>query len=153
MCCQQPFLSIVAAKQSVNHGASAQGWLEQMREEGSSRQGCWNAGQESICGPLSISPTSHSDPARLSWTKKGSFELVCMLFGGGGPYLRHMEVPSLGVESELKLLAYSTATATATRDLSCVCDLHHSSRQSRICNPLSKVRDRTRILMETSPVC
>ena len=29
-----------------------------------------------------------------------------------GPQLQHMEVPSLGVESELKLLAIATATAT-----------------------------------------
>jgi len=43
------------------------------------------------------------------------------------PYLQHMEVPRLGVELELQLLA-STA-ATTTQDLSCVCDLHHSPRQ------------------------
>ena len=41
--------------------------------------------------------------------------------------LRHMEVPRLGVRTELWLPAYTTATAT--RDLSRVCDLHHSSRQ------------------------
>ena len=34
-----------------------------------------------------------------------------------GPQVQHMEVPRLGVKSELKLLAYTTATATATRDL------------------------------------
>ena len=39
-----------------------------------------------------------------------------------GPYLQYMEVPRLGVESELHLLAYTTATAT--QDLSCICDLH-----------------------------
>ena len=39
----------------------------------------------------------------------------------------HMEVPRLGVELVLQLLAYTTATATA--DLSCVCDLHHNSQQ------------------------
>ena len=38
-----------------------------------------------------------------------------------------MEVPRLEVESELHLLAYTTATATW--DLSHVCDLHHSSPQ------------------------
>ena len=31
--------------------------------------------------------------------------------------------------------------ATATQDLSRVCDLHHSSRQRQIINPLSKARD------------
>ena len=47
-----------------------------------------------------------------------------------------MEVLRLGVESELQLLAY--ATATAMPDLSRVCDLHHRSQQYRILNPLSK---------------
>ena len=42
-----------------------------------------------------------------------------------GLHSRHMEVPRLGVKSELQLLAYTTATAT--RDLSHVCHLHHSS--------------------------
>ena len=30
------------------------------------------------------------------------------------------------------------ATTTATRDLSCICDLHHSSWQRRILNPLER---------------
>ena len=41
-----------------------------------------------------------------------------------GSYSRHMEVPRLGVESELQLLAY--AIAIATRDLSRISDLYHS---------------------------
>ena len=49
-----------------------------------------------------------------------------------GPYSRHMEVPRLGVESELQLLAY--ATATVTHDLSGVCDLHHSNGLSGVCD-------------------
>ena len=39
--------------------------------------------------------------------------------------LWHMEFPRLGVESELKLLAY--ARATATLDPSLICDLQYSS--------------------------
>ena len=35
---------------------------------------------------------------------------VCFCFLGPNP--RHMEVPGLGVKSELQLLAYTTATAT-----------------------------------------
>ena len=42
--------------------------------------------------------------------------------------------------------------ATATRDPSRVCNLHHSSRQRRIVNPLSKGRDRTRNLMVPSRI-
>ena len=38
-----------------------------------------------------------------------------------------MEVPRLGVKSELQLPAYSTATAT--QDPSHVCNIHHSSQQ------------------------
>ena len=65
-----------------------------------------------------------------------------------GPHLRLMEVPRLGVWSELLLPAY--ARATATPDLSHVCDLHHSSRQRRILNPLSEASDWTRNLMVPS---
>ena len=65
-----------------------------------------------------------------------------------GLHPQHMEVPRLGVESELQLLAYTTATETP--ELSCICDLHHSSRQHRILNPLSDAMDRTCILMDTS---
>ena len=56
-----------------------------------------------------------------------------------------MEVPRLGAESELQLLAYTTVTAT--RDPSHVCNLHHSSWQCWILNPLGEARDRTYILI------
>ena len=48
-----------------------------------------------------------------------------------------MEVPRLGVDSELQLQAY--ITATAAQDPSRVCDLHHSN--SWILNPLSEARN------------
>ena len=67
-----------------------------------------------------------------------------------GPYLWHMQVPRLGVESELQLPA--TATATATLGLSHICDLHHSSWQRRVLNPPREPRGRTHILMGTSRV-
>ena len=66
-----------------------------------------------------------------------------------GPHLRHMEVPRLGAESEL----LQPACTTATRDPSPVCDLHHSSRQCQLLNPLSKARDRTLSLMVPSRIC
>ena len=59
-----------------------------------------------------------------------------------------MEVPRLGVKSELQLPAYTTATATS--DLSHICNPHHGSQQHQILNPLSKVRDRTCNLMVPS---
>ena len=60
-----------------------------------------------------------------------------------GPHLWLMEVPRLGVELEMELLAYTTATAMAD--------------QSRVCNlqiliPLNEAWDRTRILMDTNRV-
>ena len=58
-----------------------------------------------------------------------------------------MEVPRLGVELELQLLAYITATAMP--DLSPICNLHHSSWQPRILNSLR----RPDILMDTSRIC
>ena len=61
-----------------------------------------------------------------------------------------MEVPRPGVQLELQLLAY--ATATAIRDLSHVWDLQQSSQQRRILNPLREARDRTRHLMVTSQI-
>ena len=42
------------------------------------------------------------------------------------------------------------ATAMATWDPSCVCNLHHSSRQCWIFNPLSEAREWTYILMDAS---
>ena len=51
-----------------------------------------------------------------------------------------------GVESELQLLAYTTATATL--NLSHIFKLCHSLWQPWILNPLSEARDRTCILME-----
>ena len=64
-----------------------------------------------------------------------------------GPHLRHLEVPRPGVKSELKPLAYTTATAM--RDLSHICDLYHSSQKHWILNPLSEASDQTHILMDT----
>ena len=67
-----------------------------------------------------------------------------------GPHLRHMEIPRLGVEVELQLPAYTTATAT--QELSRVWDLCHSLRQCWI-NTLRGARDQTCILMDTSWAC
>jgi len=59
-----------------------------------------------------------------------------------------MEVPRLGVELELQLPAYTTATAM--QDPSHICDLHCSSQQCRILNPLNEARDPTCVLMDNS---
>ena len=59
-----------------------------------------------------------------------------------------MEVPRLGVKSELQLPAYTTATAAP--DPSHICGLHHSSQQCWILNPLIEARDLTHVLVDTS---
>ena len=61
------------------------------------------------------------------------FLFVCLFLVS---YLQHVEVPWLGVESAIQLWAY--AKARATPDLSCICDLQHSSQQFWLLNPLSK---------------
>ena len=66
-----------------------------------------------------------------------------------GLHLLHMEVPRLGVKSELQLPAHTIAT----QDLSYVCNLYHSSRQCQILSPLSEIRDRTHNLMVPSRIC
>ena len=53
-----------------------------------------------------------------------------------GPHLQHMEVPKVGVELELQLLAYTTGIARL--NLSLVCNLHYSSGQGRVLNPLRR---------------
>ena len=54
-------------------------------------------------------------------------------------FFLHLEAPRLGVESELQLQVYTTATAMQVP--SQVCDLHHNSQQRRILNLLREARD------------
>ena len=70
--------------------------------------------------------------------------LIFFFFLGPNPWC--LEIPRLGVKSELQL----QSTATALQDLSCVCNLHHSSQQRWILNPQSKARYWTFNLMITS---
>ena len=76
---------------------------------------------------------------------------ICSIWGNIGLYLTyffiavwHMEVPRLGVKSELQLPAYVTAIAMP--------DPSHSLQQCQIPNPLSKASDRTCILMDPSRI-
>ena len=64
--------------------------------------------------------------------------------------MQNIGVPGLGLKSMLQLPDYTTATAM--RDLSLVCDLCCSSRQSWILNPLIMARDQTIMLMDTKKV-
>ena len=75
------------------------------------------------------------------------FFFFCFL----GPHPWHTKVPRLGVKSELKLPAYTTATVAM--DPSHIWDLHHRLWQRQIPNSLSKARDWIHILMDTSQIC
>ena len=66
------------------------------------------------------------------------FRAACVAYGGS----------QAGSELELPLPACTTATATW--DPRHVCNLHHSSWQRWLLNPLSQARDQTCILMDTS---
>ena len=59
-----------------------------------------------------------------------------------------MEVPRLGVELELQLLVYTTATAM--QNPGHVCNLHHSSWQCQILNPLNEAKDQIYVVVATS---
>ena len=59
-----------------------------------------------------------------------------------------MEVPRLEVQSG----ATAAGLYAATWDLSRICNLHYSSEQRWILNSLSKTRDQTHVLMDTSQV-
>ena len=61
--------------------------------------------------------------ARMQWLSNAEQKEISFLW----PHLWQMEVPRLGVRSELQLTAY--ATATAIPDLSHVYDLQHRSPQ------------------------
>ena len=94
-------------------------------------------------------------PKSVSWRPQDTDRAVrfskCTIFfffSFSGPHPQHMEVPGLGVKLELQLPA--NATATAMQDLSSIFELHHSSWQHWILNPLRKARDRTCILTDTS---
>ena len=95
-------------------------------------------------------PTTHiRSPPHIAVFFFVVFLFFCFLFFLG-PQVLHMEVPRLGAESELQLPAYTTAIATW--DPSLVCNLHDSSRQLWILNPLSKARGQTCILVDPSRV-
>ena len=79
-----------------------------------------------------------------SW-KDGRFRILLFFFFK--PHLWHMENSwardGIRAAPELQLQVY--ATATATLDLSCICNLCHSLWQCWILNPLSEARDQIHI--------
>ena len=76
---------------------------------------------------------------------------LCFCFVFLGLHLRHMEFPRL--RDLIRAVAAGQRHTTATWDLSCVCDLHRSSWQCWILNPLREAKDRTHNLMIPNQIC
>ena len=68
-----------------------------------------------------------------------------------GLHPQHIEIPRIGVQSELLLAGYTRAAEMP--EPSCVCNLCQSSWQLLIPNPLSKATDQTCKLMVPSQIC
>ena len=109
---------------------------------------CRCLGKRSLDSSIRIIPRS---PISLLPSSPASISPHFFLREGHTGSIWKFQVPWPGVELEPQLLAYGTATAM--KDLSPVCDLHHSSGQRWILNPLSIARDWTHILVDTSRVC
>ena len=96
----------------------------------------------SLLSPATLSSlllSSFSSFYKLSFLFYFILFAFCAFFVSLGPHLQHMESPRLGIELELQLPAYTTAAAMP--DLSHVCNLHYSSWQCRILDPLREARD------------
>ena len=77
------------------------------------------------------------------------FFCYCCSYSFLGPQLWHVEIPRLGIELELQLLAFATDTEMWDRAASAT----YTTRQCCILNPLSKARNQTCIFMDTGWVC
>ena len=102
----------------------------------------------SLVGELSACPTWFRGQMNVSspGVLNTSVQEAHVLFPPPHPW--YVEVPRLGVKLELQLPACTTATAM--QDLRRICDLHHTSRQCQILNPLSRARKRIQVFMDTS---
>ena len=76
--------------------------------------------------------------------------IIIIIFCLFGAAPQHMDVPRLGVNSELQLPDY--VRATATQDLATSVTYTTAHCQRWILYPLSEARDGTRILMDTSQI-
>ena len=108
--------------------------------------------QHSLLSPTLCPWSEIKGPTGDGWKLRPHFLVFTFFVFLSSPGLHpwHMELPRLGVQSELQLPAYTTAMATP--DPSHICDLHCSSWHCWILNPLSGARDQTCILMDTSQV-
>ena len=121
---------------------AAQGWSLPLSRSGYFGQAGWARFLVALCS-CACCPSERESKSRPCGESKlcpslpislpsilPSFLLSSFSFWFLEQCLRHLEVPRLGVESELQLPAYTTATAM--QEPSCICDLPHSSWQHQI---------------------
>ena len=82
-------------------------------------------------------------PWRWSGTTPAFYFFILLLFRATPTVYR-------GSQARGQIRAAAAGLRHSNSDPSQVCDLHHSSQQRQILNPLSKVRDRTCILKDPS---
>ena len=80
------------------------------------------------------------------------FLFLFLFFGLLGPYPWRTEFPRLRGQNQSYSCKPPCTTATAVVDPKGICNLHHSSLQRWVPDPLIKARDWTHILMETSRI-
>ena len=98
---------------------------------------------------------------RIQWdiTHESCWHSSCCLAGvqsgffsaGGGGGGRGCTPMAYGGSQAMGRIG-AVAAGTAAWDLSCVCNLHHSSQQCQILHLLSEAKDHTWILMDTSHI-
>ena len=93
-----------------------------------------------VCVCMCVYMSTHVAPCMTKGETKGNANWLTLHFVALlGPHLQHMEVPRLRDKLELQLPAY--AKATASQNLSRICELCHSLGKLWILNPLSEARD------------
>ena len=109
----------------------------------------WNL----LCSTIQPLPGLHPKKRRSVWKICASlwynkdflvWEFFCLFRAAPAAYR------SSQARGRIRATAAGLHHSTATRDLSCIWDLHHSSEHRRILNPWSKAREQTCVLMDTS---
>ena len=88
------------------------------------------------------------------WLQVQNWLWINSFLGGWGLFLSFRATPMTyggsQARSPVRTVAAGLRRATATWDPSSICDLHHSSWQHRLHNPLSEAGDGNHILMDAS---
>jgi len=101
--------------------------IQSLKEYGFGGNSGWEVLSESSCAQVILIAPKMQNMAGSLVLNNFSIFFLFLFFCFLGPHPRPMEGPRLGVELELQMPAYTTATAR--QDPSHICDLNHSSWQ------------------------